>query len=931
MIDGILYAADQGARVLNLSFGGPAYSQLLEDACDYAHAKDAILVAAAGNENSSAPTYPAALPRVVAVAATDQSDARWPDSNHGAYVRLAAPGVGVLTTARGGGFSLATGTSVAAAHVSGVAALFLSRNHELSNTEVEDGLCGIAVDLGESGVDEFFGHGRLSAAKLRILPLKPVHDIAIERITFQSADLVPGQPVQITAVIYNQGSFVERNLRLNASVNGVQLHPSHTVVKLRPKDSTNVLFEWLPTAQPVNGETLVVRVEAGPVDGEPDTADNVKSRTFLVANEGGIVSIKHKSEPRTQTHQYLAGEAWQLLSSGTMKTEIHQYIGNKLTYSLGDDVVVTYSGKYNEDINLNGQLDEGEDVNANGVLDVNRQEDQGWAPGGIRPTVPVLYYDENRYMPKFTVNDPIDNNTGNGADNETAGFSNYPGDDIIEGVMEEDFFGLPSINPDGFPDIFYNGAALTQLFQDLDGACIFVNHFWLRPPTHNGVGESGLDSPGCKDNPTNAYALAQRYWDFAAVCYPTNKELAYYHLGRVAHLLLDMTVPAHAHGDAHVPLLTGNDSYEDHMGTHYVDYTHNSNPGGMWSYELGDLKYADYATVTAGDGFYGFGTSEKRWNGSQGSWESEPKLYRLFWFTAEVADNFDSDGIDGQDTQGVLNQGIIEWDISPEGCELIGNFLMPLAMKATAELYALFWEETHAGVTVAIAGRITDGSIGAGLPNVTVTFSNGGGSAITDGNGNYSVSLPSGWAGVATPTLPGNAFTPASRDYSGGVTTDLNGQDYSRHIISPGGVKVVYTNPANGGPMVARNSDISIRFSKPMNSATLNADTIQVVGSISGPHAGVFAYDGQSYTVTFNPYVDFEADETVTVTASHAAQAQDRSTLGADYSFQFSAIGATPTPISFGGTLAADTTWTAGNVYRAVLGPDDTGRADTDD
>lgn len=90
---------------------------------------------------------------------------------------------------------------------------------------------------------------------------------------------------------------------------------------------------------------------------------------------------------------------------------------------------------------------------------------------------------------------------------------------------------------------------------------------------------------------------------------------------------------------------------------------------------------------------------------------------------------------------------------------------------------------TATPITPIISGRITDGS-GAGVPNVNLSFSNGGGSAVTNANGDYSQDVPYNWSGIVNPALPGYTFTPPNRTYSG-VTSDKSGQDFTANSINP--------------------------------------------------------------------------------------------------------------------------------------------------
>ena len=160
---GIVFAADQGARVINLSLGGTAWSSTLLDAVTYATDKGALVVAAVGNSNSSTPFYPAAFPNVMGIAASDYNDARWSLSNYGDQVSVAAPGVSIFSTEWAGGadYGFRSGTSMAAPHVSGLAALMISCNEDLSATEVRTMIESTAKDLGNEGYDVYFGHGRI--------------------------------------------------------------------------------------------------------------------------------------------------------------------------------------------------------------------------------------------------------------------------------------------------------------------------------------------------------------------------------------------------------------------------------------------------------------------------------------------------------------------------------------------------------------------------------------------------------------------------------------------------------------------------------------------------------------------------------------------------------------------------------------------------
>lgn len=162
---GIIWAADHGAKVINLSLGNYADSQFLHDAIKYAYNKDVVLISAAGNDNTERPGYPAAYPEVLAVAATDSSMKRASYSNYGDYIDVAAPGTNIASTFPGSQYAALSGTSMASPHVAAVAALIRSQNPELQNTEVMDILRNNVIDLGSAGHDKYFGYGLIDSYK----------------------------------------------------------------------------------------------------------------------------------------------------------------------------------------------------------------------------------------------------------------------------------------------------------------------------------------------------------------------------------------------------------------------------------------------------------------------------------------------------------------------------------------------------------------------------------------------------------------------------------------------------------------------------------------------------------------------------------------------------------------------------------------------
>lgn len=178
--DGIIDTEDD-ADVISMSLGGTYDSPEVHSAVQYAYSHGVVIVAAAGNEGDGDGTtdeisYPAAYDEVIAVGATDKDDTIASFSNSGPYLEIAAPGVSIYSTYKGGGYDTLSGTSMACPHVAGVVALILAMSlqkygHKLpvgtfsdTGTDTVRGIlhnCGL--DLGTSGWDTVFGYGLVMA------------------------------------------------------------------------------------------------------------------------------------------------------------------------------------------------------------------------------------------------------------------------------------------------------------------------------------------------------------------------------------------------------------------------------------------------------------------------------------------------------------------------------------------------------------------------------------------------------------------------------------------------------------------------------------------------------------------------------------------------------------------------------------------------
>ena len=162
LAEGILYAADNDADIISMSWGGNSYSNLIRDALDHANSKGVVLVASAGNGFNHIKSYPAGYDNVIAVAATDNNDNKADFSNYGYWIDVAAPGVHIYSSLpRPYIYGWMDGTSMACPHVAGLAALLLSKNECINLPGMVKTLIVNTADPISS--DEYIGGGRINA------------------------------------------------------------------------------------------------------------------------------------------------------------------------------------------------------------------------------------------------------------------------------------------------------------------------------------------------------------------------------------------------------------------------------------------------------------------------------------------------------------------------------------------------------------------------------------------------------------------------------------------------------------------------------------------------------------------------------------------------------------------------------------------------
>src|SRR3990167_4668347 len=226
--NGIIWASNNGAKVINLSLGGSYDSQALKDAVNYAWGKGVVIVAAAGNSNNSRALYPAYYTNSIAVAATDSSDNKASFSSYGWWVDLAAPGVSIYSTYKGS-YAYLSGTSMATPFVSALSSLVFSNNLLFSNSDVRNKIESSADKIAQTGI--YWTYGRIDAcAALDCISsptptptptptLTPTSTPTPTPIPSPTPSLSP-QTNGLTAVYYNNMDFTGRTFsRIDPTIN----------------------------------------------------------------------------------------------------------------------------------------------------------------------------------------------------------------------------------------------------------------------------------------------------------------------------------------------------------------------------------------------------------------------------------------------------------------------------------------------------------------------------------------------------------------------------------------------------------------------------------------------------------------------------------------------------------------------------------------
>ena len=242
----INYAADNRADVINMSLAGQGFSSTLEQAVTRALVMDVVVIAAAGNNMiNSQYLYPANIPGLISVGSVANVTGALPTlstfSNTGPDIDLVAPGSNILSLKNDGGYKTSSGTSMAAPHVAGLAALIRAKYPDLTPAQVRALLVSTTTDLTSSGGlpgwDDIYGHGLINAQAA--LQASPERITAAPFIFSPAINLPAGESIQLNGPVVIQGSTV-----------GVMgSHIGHYEIAVAKKESEALQFETIFTAE----------------------------------------------------------------------------------------------------------------------------------------------------------------------------------------------------------------------------------------------------------------------------------------------------------------------------------------------------------------------------------------------------------------------------------------------------------------------------------------------------------------------------------------------------------------------------------------------------------------------------------------------------------------------------------------------------------
>ena len=355
--DAIIYAAENGAHVINCSWGGPNYANSSRDAIAYAQSLGAIIVAAAGNNNNSVPTYPAAYPGVLSIASLMNSGAKWSGSSYGGFVDAGAPNESVYTITGPSSYVSRTGTTSYASPIGAAAvALIRSLHPDWSTAQVINQFKATCDDVNalNGGLENLLGAGKINAfrALSEVNPSQSPHlhlamfELGTPTDTNANSAVEPGESFQLNFTLRNYSDFsAPVQIALSSTSPYVVINQaSHSA--MLPADN------WLEISEAFNisvqedtpssylGFTITISSET------PILSGSTQSFNILVHNGGSFV-WEAKAGARNQSGVFirdaLLGMGKEVVYGTSFPTSFHSFDAVYLSFGAVDANVGRFS------------------------------------------------------------------------------------------------------------------------------------------------------------------------------------------------------------------------------------------------------------------------------------------------------------------------------------------------------------------------------------------------------------------------------------------------------------------------------------------------------------------------------------------------------------------------------------------------------------
>jgi PKD repeat protein len=310
--DGIIWAADNGADVINMSWGGGGSSNYGQNVCSYAWNLGTILIAAAGNDGTNQQFYPAAYDDVVSVASTTSGDAKSSFSQYGTWVSISAPGSSILSTDEGSSYQVTQGTSMASPLVAGLVGLMISHAPSATPQEVVNCLLSSAenIDGANSNYIGQLGAGRINAYQALLCMNQFTYDLDVGVSSIQSPiGSICSAGVDPEVVLTNYGGNSVTSIDLQYQIDAGSVSTFNWTGNLTQGQSVTIA---LPAQTPAAGPHVFTATALNP-NGiiDQNAANNSEASNFTIVANGQIADLT------ILTDCYGSETTWQIDQDGT--------------------------------------------------------------------------------------------------------------------------------------------------------------------------------------------------------------------------------------------------------------------------------------------------------------------------------------------------------------------------------------------------------------------------------------------------------------------------------------------------------------------------------------------------------------------------------------------------------------------------------------